>query len=422
MLNELLMSVVPNFERTRSTFRYWQVESLLTSASILLDRAQADRREFLEIEIRQLEASLNRKVTEAERDLEKSRNDRNHYHTNLQILNQTKPYVVDLLSNRLLAKGSSQAVEGSGKGLSFDNAKAALAEANARLIELDIRQKSEDVEAKLLAALGKSRLQRAVDLLKAMDNPQGPYGFGSQLGAIANRIKADVQEAYDRASAAAIGLELLFGNLLHVGVLLPLPNASSADSKSLGADTLLVDWVRAAIRMISANAQREQVFTFALSLRQECAHSWQAASDELKASGHTRLSFEFGSDRLPDQAYVRLRGLTASTVSDKQIWSLVVQLPRLASVRILDSTGAAQIRKIDQSALPACRLGRVESRSSPRQPETCGTNSLINATPFSESTENLESYWHVDIEAVGVGEYILPPDIILEIALAGLPS
>lgn len=274
--------------------------------------------------------------------------------------------------------------------------------------ELESSPELEDAEITSMLGLRSEAVQRK----KELAGPGRPFAIDEQRDLVLRRLCRDYEEAVNRVGVAEEGLRMYFdwgGE--------PSPLSSWADT--LGASiTSYSIWIRNAIEWLGRYRQKEQAFTRAFSVR---ALMNRNAWGQLR---HARDSFSVRL-QVPPELFLgfdncRFLGVSASLIGEAGTvpWSVVLRLPDAA----LFVRSGLKV-EVDQSALPACLLGRVENRRSVRRSEFCGMVSHVNASPLGRPTQ--EGQWSLELlRPVGSATelFALVDDLVIEIKTAGVPQ
>jgi hypothetical protein len=249
-------------------------------------------------------------------------------------------------------------------------------------------------------------------LLRDNHYPDGPGSLHLEprLEAIATRFERDYTDAYARLLVAQEGLDDLYGyfdmpDVRHV----PLNEREQGNLELLDQAVI---WVRDAIRWLVGFGHLDQAWTAVFSIREFVGTDvFGSPKNEL-----TVFRFKLPAERFDSHAFVRLRGMALFAVTDIPISPLrgSLQLPGRAITRHL---GLPKPQQLDQSDLPPCYFGRIESRQSPRSPEVAGMISLINASPISDGN----ALWELTIHPPAMNGFGNIKDIELELNLLGRP-
>lgn len=146
---------------------------------------------------------------------------------------------------------------------------------------------------------------------------------------------------------------------------------------------------------------------------------WQRETNNIL--GGRELNFNFWiTDSLFDLSHVRLRGISAYIVGEIPIaWTGVVTLPATANVKYL----SGKSEPLNQSEIPSCKLGRIDSKFSHRIPDVYGSVSLSNASPIS-ADKTTESSWKLTLNVPELRYFdskLKINDVQLELLFMGQP-
>lgn len=234
----------------------------------------------------------------------------------------------------------------------------------------------------------RDRTQVARDLndikYKAATDAGGILNYAEKMRPIKERFNQDFSEAKARMEVAQLGLKLLYG-YPDSDLTLPLPS-----SPQYFDDSLM--WVRKAIHFMVRFAQTDQNYVLAISLKGLSTND--AWTKHIIAGA---WDFDIPEQLFPDQRHVRLRGISAFVVGDSakgNIWTAAITPPRNSTCRHMPNSvfPLGHEVKLDQTKIPPCRLGRIETRDSTRPPDVVGISALHNVSPFGT--------WHISLSPV----------------------
>jgi hypothetical protein len=387
-------------------FRSWHVEPLLNQAADLFDRCLAEYTLERALEERFAHICLEYEELTRRRNLETKRIQTDAVHEQDvkilevqqqeldELLNETPPKgaIIDKLDSALLLVGH---------GLTgADNNRAHRQKYDAYIQRQNARaeKRIRDLQsewAEVDAVDQTTSFQDRQDLLSLrkeyIDMPDGPFNLLGLRDKVRERIANDFKQGAARIAVAAVGLNEIYGYTE------PLPDLNVRDELP-DTDALPLDravkWVRDAISWLIGCGQYDQAFTRCLSLRAMYSkEEWSDKADEFNQGAMFR--FRVPAKLFEHHRYVRLRGLAAYVVGARAghtPWRATVKIPgRARFVR------EGRPVEFDQ-AFPACHLGRVEQWGSAREPEVCGTVSLMNGSPIGVLGEE-ERMWEVTIHA-----------------------
>jgi hypothetical protein len=217
---------------------------------------------------------------------------------------------------------------------------------------------------------------------RAFTEPGGALNFSEQMVPIKARFERDFRDAIARIFVAAQGLKDIYGYAV------PLPDritgvkSGAADSDAVFDDC--ASWVRDAVAWLTRFSYLDQNYTLPVSVRRAVGKDkWKLG---LK-NGFWLLPME--ENLFPNQAHVRLRGISAFVVFDQSsvdlqrdssLWNVALRAPKNGTVRHLDGT----MVNIDQSFVPPARLARVGLRNSFRDPDITGVAAMHNVSPIGD--------------------------------------
>lgn len=223
--------------------------------------------------------------------------------------------------------------------------------------------------------------RRLADLKsKAATNTGGPLNFMERMGFLEKRFERDFHEAFTRIQAASAGLRTVYDYNVRV------PGIPDDNFLKDGFVDDCILWVQNANSFISRFTQLEQSYVQPVSLRRLLnndsewtrimgtpAPSLEVSLPLIEDDGATQNLF-------PSQRHVRLRGVSGFVeVTDPAgVWQLSIVFPEEARSFYLSNRN----EPISQRGLPTCRLGRVSTRESVREPDITGMVSLHNVSPF----------------------------------------
>jgi hypothetical protein len=282
--------------------------------------------------------------------------------------------------------------------------------AQALLVGLDHRTKWDQLDEGF--RLQRTSVARTLAKLKykLANDPGGALNYKERMDSIRARCESDFQQAIKRIVPAQQGLEKLYGYTISLPPSIQsMINETTPPSRNYLDD--LARWVRDAISWRVGFSQFEQSYVIPISMK-KYSKNWK--------DGLRNLSWQF---ELPgnnaqelfreNERYVRLRGISVFVVEDdkddmKGLWQAIIQPPRENSYCRHQS---GEHVPLDTSFVPACRLGRVTSRNSRRDPDVVGILALHNISPYGEwsislsnvSTLNEET---VDLEDVQIDFYV----------------
>jgi hypothetical protein len=409
-----------------SRFRFWHVESLLNQAADLLDRCLRDRGEYNGL---RSQWELMRIVAEKEnRDL-KILNDR----VDAGWLDQPRQLLETEIKTgeEIIAKAQEASDQCLGIP-NWDNPGAMPAQDQKRIQKdqfhltklqywwardlYDTRRRWADEEKSFRLREMESRGLQQQSRLESMREPDGALNYESQARTIRERIERDLQDALDRIVVASHGLKLLYGYLEEP----PLETLSS-DLTRIDVAAL---WCRRAIKWLVAFGQLDQASTYVFSMKRILGQQWDTAIRDGGLSGEANFKFNTQADVFDSHRFVRLRGVCSyliGGVEDVGPWTVDVSLPQSAlSVQTINGSAGDKFVKIDQSLLPSCRLGRVETKGSFRPPEVAGAISLMNASPICFDPSDC---WTVKLRSPTDGRALSKlKDCFIEINVVGRPK
>lgn len=169
----------------------------------------------------------------------------------------------------------------------------------------------------------------------------------------------------------------------------------------------IVDWSRNAIAYLSAYQQRDQLFTYVISLRDILASNW----NKLETSN---VSFSILIDDIKSHKNIRFRGVSATILGKAGMipWTIGLKFPA-------KTVYSQDTNSVDQSKIPVCHLGRVENILSNRPVDICGILSLFNAGIISATSSDVFTIKLT--KTVSSEQFNSIETILLEFKLVGIP-
>ena len=234
-----------------------------------------------------------------------------------------------------------------------------------------------------------------------------PLALAWQRDFVLERLTRSYRDALNRADVAERGLRQVYG-YAPSGAALPDPSTPGE-----AAISHVANWVRNAVEWLVAYEQRDQAFSRVISLASvDPQRRWQSARDDY------RMQFHIGEEFFGNYHNVRLRGLSVCLVGNAGTvpWLVNLLVPRNGVYR-----RAEGLASVDQSDMPGCLLGRVESRNSHRPPDVCGMMSLMNASPAGLDGE--DGSWTIELfRPTGSSEEFRDvDDVLVEMNTVGVP-
>ena len=403
-------------------FRKWHVEALLNQAADLLDRCLRERQSAKELQGKQELFLIDQTLATEQEKLMIEQRDKQVFEIETNKCQAESVWRTNLKENfnqvsvhcgfAYNTPGITHDVQ-SRDGASIHQA-AISSTTNEQAINALTVQAGWEVK---FAEWKKIALDSSIAARKRRDElakDHGPLDLGPMVDALKKRFASDFVDAYVRITVAYDGLREFYG---FDGS--PPPTNDPAEDLMEPIDAN-VGWVRNAIRWLIAFGQLDQTWILALSLR-ECIkneNEWKAinSSDAFEFTAKFSLLAElFSSHR-----FVRLRGVSGFIIHESPNvapWTFDIRAPKSA----FSYQWAVKPLPIVQEMLPGCRLGRVESRQSTRQPEVAGSISLMNASPISGDGEN--GSWTIIVKAPKSDRKPLKglQDAHIELLLAGRP-
>jgi hypothetical protein len=412
------LDYVPDKEMLRAKFRRWHVEALLNQAADLADKCVGELREHSSLDYSWNRFSQELAVQEKELKLDQERigffqrdhdsaTKRQTYFTESKEQYDASIFHADKLYNQHGGGENGGALHTqAGQNLNEKNVETFNRNLAKALSNLEVGWTESD------ATYNQARLDARkdnLDKIRELSTGKNSLALDWQSDLLWARIQRSYEDALNRATVAHAGLTEIYGYDK------PLP-ALSAPEKSVHEKVSdLTIWIRNAVEWLVAYQQCDQSFTRILSIRSVLT------DDEWHSLKHSNDQFS-ASIQVPEKLFsghhnVRLRGIGASLVGDagEIPWSMIVRPPENAVYRRLPTD-----KKVIQSDLPPCVLGRVENRKSNRQLELCGLISLMNASPIADVGAGA---WHIELarpESTDE-EFSEISDVILEFSSIGQP-
>jgi hypothetical protein len=200
--------------------------------------------------------------------------------------------------------------------------------------------------------------------VRAATEPDGILNYLKRMTTLKQRFNADFRSALARLKQVQLGLDGVYG----------YTSQFPTDEKSITYFDDCQKWVRDAINWLVRFSRSEQNYVLPVSLRNIGDQIWK---DGLKAG---TWDVNVTKEMFPDQLHVRLRGISATVDEDdgESLWPVTVLAPRQGTFYHL----SGRVVRVDQSNLPPCRLGRVSTRDTFKEPDIVGVSSLHNASPI----------------------------------------
>lgn len=432
---------VPN-ESALATYRFWQVEPLLLSASELMDRClqlsdrhlalceamfrralelEDDAHRVDELEYRALEPRVKSPGDTDRKDFPAPSAEQYFYAGAENNLLQST--ALEQLYGE--ARGNYAKYLSSGSGKSEDRAPSVSTQSIAEqrwIIEkqlASLRQRREsNYGAEVLSvprelAYVKNQFAQKSSLLGA----GMPLDLQLQLEHLERHIDQAFDDALERVGAAVYGLRRIF--------FLDIPDIEvTRDSlhETLKAASALSVLIKGWLSQLSKFSALDQTFSTSVSLRQLFGAEW---TDLLALR---KLEFRLTKRLFEGHQYVRLRGVSAVVIpksTDANAYtciSLRVRPPKHGLVGIPGQFNRrlTDWRFIDQRTVPECTLGRVMSLRADQQPETAGGVSLLNASPICDE-DGPNSMWNIRINRSIIGDASQIEDLLLTVHCTGRP-
>lgn len=297
------------------------------------------------------------------------------------------------------------------------------AASDSRISYLEMKSKYDEEEFKKDGLRDRrDALEKGVTDFKAASARarNGILNYSERLGPIYDSFYRDFTDALARVQVANTGLMALYGTADPTRPELQLPKSVSpwldsgveiaAAPRGVFDDTL--KWVRDSIAYMVQLSHREQNYVLTVSLKKLAGASWAPGllNGTWEQVGIPDALFK---DSLMDQRHVRLRGIGAFVVggTSNDLWQVTVTPPKQSGCYFLNSDTR---QPLDQRQVPSCRLGRVQTRSSVRDPDVLGVSSLHNVSPLGA--------WSVKITPVSDASLASLEDLHLDLYIAMIPK
>jgi hypothetical protein len=256
---------------------------------------------------------------------------------------------------------------------------------------------------------------------KAYTNEDGALNYPLQLNLLKARFNRDLRDALARTSAAAAGLNKLYGYAIALPISVQQQLAGGASSPSAFDECL--GWVRDAIAYLTKMAYLEQRYALPVSVKRM---SMTPATFVAGKSAVPMATWTFGvpEGTFPGQFNVRLRGVSVIVqpkvglgadqigANSLGVWSGDV-LPPSNSYCTHSVPGAALVQQaLIQNYVSPAPFGRASHRDSPRDPEILGSKNFFNLSPFGQWRLRLNP-----MSSTGIGLDKVD-DLILDLSLA----
>ena len=263
--------------------------------------------------------------------------------------------------------------------------------------------------------------ERLAALTGAMKE-NGPLDFSKQSIDLARLIERDRNDAFDRLRCASSGLMHIYGDAYIRWLEKNEFKGDEALPEEAGDPIEIINWTRNAIAFLSEFEQRDQGFTICVSLRDVLGDGkW----GDWKTGGYREISFALDPSVFSEYRYVRLRGISAVVVSDRQEyypWRVIIKPPRRQRAQ---TSGGLADKFVDLPLNSQVSLGRVDTQNSYRMPDVSGMMSLYNLCPGSHRALPWASVEAWSIRAERSQRSLdngVVDDLRLELVVAGLPA
>lgn len=212
---------------------------------------------------------------------------------------------------------------------------------------------------------------------KSATDEDGILNYGKRLDSLETRFENDFGEAYSRLTKVAQGASLVYG---YNEMILP----KYEDDPIQFFDNCLI-WARHLINWLIRFNRKDQSFILPISIR-----NLMSKNEWVESCKKGIWNFNISDQFFSDQFHVRLRGLSVFPhgLKNNSLNGIVganIKAPLKSYCKHLNG----DVKDLDQSMLPTCKLGRVGERDFIRAPEVVGTTSLHNASPFGDWMINL---------------------------------
>lgn len=404
-------------------FRPWHVEINLNKAADLLDRCLADRAALNALRAQQALLDLSVLLDRHELEIDEDRVQSGYHDAKSALASEKATMLENTLANfGVIDPYLQRAHEASPGGSPGQWQTGAEVHKNAiyrdQLSNDRVIAKSDSItvaqevgRAKTRTRLARNRLEQKVQLASAA----GPLDYAFQARALLLRIQRDLSDATDRLVVASAGLRDIYGYpedfpLLSI-------RSKGEDQFQLSRLDAAVVWVRDAIRWLAAFSQLDQSFVVSLSLKSLLGEK----KFREVISGGTAF-FSIPSKHLVKHRYMRLRGLSAQSVTSRPTGVLSIELtpPRRGRFVVLDERGNTKTLEVDQSTMPECVLGRVQDYRVAFVPDISGAISLMNASPMGDEASD-DGRWRFSATLSGNLSAEDLEDVIVDFRLCGRP-
>jgi hypothetical protein len=204
----------------------------------------------------------------------------------------------------------------------------------------------------------------------------GAYNYEERRSVLRNRFKEDFGDALARVGAIKAGLSAIYEipwtmDTLLAPIVPGVPPMAPFDAALLA--------VRAALEAMSEFGIREQNYILPISLKTLLGAAWSTGFSADAQTGIWDLPID--GSLFPDQAHVRLRGVSATVnVTDPVgLYQAAFNVPAKGAVTFVDGSAPPAL---DQSTVPLTRIGRVRVANFQHPPDVVGTLSLSNVSPI----------------------------------------
>ncbi|MEI2767729.1 MAG: hypothetical protein V9E86_04340 [Nitrosomonas sp.] len=399
-------------------YRYWQIESLLSQAIDLLDRCLIRRNVVVEFEIKhffqQQQIDKDRVSLDAE-DLKKTglyyQLRQEISHENIKEASKNKQAANEVLNmTQQIYDGAKTHEERQVQHVAIHEARLStnhwntqdiIAHKNKTMVETENIVQEQAVRA----------LRAEYDNKKnKFESPDGFLNFNNQAKIYYHLLLSDFRDALERLRASEVGMQRYYGYEMR----LPADGSLELSLESY------IEAAYKAFRWLQAFSHKDQATCKVISVRHFVGEEdWQRETNNIL--GGRELNFNFWiTDSLFDLSHVRLRGISAYIVGEIPIaWTGVVTLPATANVKYL----SGKSEPLNQSEIPSCKLGRIDSKFSHRIPDVYGSVSLSNASPIS-ADKTTESSWKLTLNVPELRYFdskLKINDVQLELLFMGQP-
>jgi hypothetical protein len=429
-VRDFLQSFRPSSAQAAARFRFWHVERLLNQAADLLDRCLAEQAKYDALHAQGFASDFALRSEEEQLVIEELRVRNGVYDFSLldarrkaQLADSVRSDHTEIGRLINMINHEQQVVNPHGPAPAKFRTIADLSQHEMEEKRLQLDQDLASLERDRVdgptgsVALQKRLITEArarLDARRSASRNGEALDFHAQADRSLERITRDYSDATERLITASDGLLRIYGY--------PDPFPERLRTVVEGAPATIDDavaWTREAIRWLAAFSQNDQSLTITVSLRGIIG---EAGWTRVQTEG-TTVPFRIARELFDGHRYVRLRGLAASLkLRSASLFPLrcVVTAPNTARFIMDEENGQAVVKPIDQSAMPACTLGRVSDFRVPVDAEICAAISLMNASPLGEDGDG--GRWSIRVHRITDDTLDMLDDILLDVRVAGQPE